>query len=70
MDWGTFVRREWGAVLFVVTVVIGLVAVPVALVVNGQTPAGAVAVATPTPASAPRTASGATIATPSPTPTR
>jgi hypothetical protein len=70
VDWGTFVRREWGAVLFVVTVAIGLVAVPVALVVNGQKPAGAVAVATAPPASAPRTASGATIATPSPTPTK
>ncbi len=65
-----FVRREWGAVLFVITVVAGLVVVPLGLVLNGQQPAGAVAVGTPTPASAPRTASGATIATPSASPTK
>jgi hypothetical protein len=70
VDWGTFVRREWGAVLFVVTVVIGLVMVPIGLVLNGQRPANAVAVGTPTPASAPRTASGATITTPSASPTK
>ena len=72
MDWGTFLRREWGAVLFVLTVVVGLIAVPVALYFNGQKQAAAIAVATPTPtpASAPRVASGATVTSPSPSPSR
>lgn len=72
MDWGTFLRREWGAALFVLTVIVGLVAVPLALYFNGQKPATAVAVATPTPtptaASAPRVASGAATSSPSASP--
>lgn len=72
MDWGTFLRREWGAALFVVTVIVGLVAVPAALYLNGQKPVAQVAVATPTPvpASSPRVASSAAVTTPSPSATR
>ena len=72
MDWGTFLRREWGAALFVLTVVVGLVAVPLALYFNGQKPAAAVAVATATPASSPRVATSAAVTSPSPSasPTR
>ncbi len=72
MDWGTFLRREWGAALFVVTVIVGLVAVPVALSLNGQKPVAQVAVATPTPApaSAPRVATSAAVTTPSPSASR
>ena len=71
MDWGTLLRREWGALLFVLTVVVGLVAVPLALYFNGQKPAAAIAVATPTPtsASSPRVATSAAITTPSPSKT-
>ena len=71
MSWGTFLRREWGAALFVLTVVIGLVAVPVALYFNGQRPAAAVAVATATPVSAstPRVATSAAVVTPRPSAT-
>lgn len=66
MDWGTFLRREWGAVLFVLTVIIGLAVVPLALYFNGQKPAQAVSLATPVPASTPRVASGAATVSPSP----
>jgi hypothetical protein len=71
VDWGTVLRREWGAFLFVLTVVVGLVAVPLALYFNGQKPAQAVAVATAnqTPASAPRVASAAATQTPKASPT-
>ncbi len=69
MNWGTFLRREWGAATFVATVIVGLVAVPLALYFGNQSPAP-VSVPTPTPsasvASAPATASPARTASPSP----
>lgn len=39
MNW-SFVRREWGAVTFVVTVVIGLLVVPAALYFGHQSASG------------------------------
>ena len=57
MSWGHFLRREWGAATFVLTVIIGLVAVPLALYIGNQS-AGAVKVPiTVTPASVASTAS-------------
>lgn len=35
MNWA-FVRREWGAVTFVLTVLVGMVAVPLALYLTNQ----------------------------------
>ncbi|TME58694.1 MAG: hypothetical protein E6I58_01565 [Chloroflexi bacterium] len=43
MNW-TFIRREWGAVTFVLTVLVGLVVVPLALYFTNV---GATPVATP-----------------------
>ena len=37
MNWD-FVRREWGAVTFVVTVVVGMIVVPLALYFANQGP--------------------------------
>ena len=67
MNW-EFVRREWGAVTFVLTVLLGLIVVPVALYLGNQsapaaplpTPSEASSARTTSPASAPR------IVTPSP----
>lgn len=72
MNWGTFLRREWGAATFVVTVIVGLVAVPLALYFGNQS-ATPVNIPTPTPsvASAPSVASPASTArtaTPTPSP--
>jgi hypothetical protein len=67
VNWA-FVRREWGAVTFVLTVIVGMIVVPLALYFTN---------ATPTPISVPNLstsssarASGATTpsTTPSPTP--
>ena len=38
MNWA-FVRREWGAVTFVLTVIVGMVVVPLALYFTNQGPA-------------------------------
>jgi hypothetical protein len=72
-----FVKREWGAITFVLTVLIGLVVVPIALYLESQAPTPvAAATATPSsPASAATTARPATgaatrPATSSPTPTK
>ena len=68
MNWAQFLRREWGAATFVLTVVIGLVAVPLALYQGNQNPSLPVNVPV---ASSPRTAtpaSTAATATPSPQP--
>ncbi len=67
MNWATFLRREWGAATFVVTVIVGLVAVPLALYF-GNVSAAPVNVPTPTPtvASGANVASPAATATPSP----
>ena len=70
MNWGAFLRREWGAATFVVTVIVGLVAVPLALYFGNQAPSPvAVPTATPSAASAPALASPAVITTPSPSKT-
>lgn len=50
MNW-SFVRREWGAITFVLTVLLGLVVVPVALYVESQG-ASPVVAATPTTSAA------------------
>ena len=60
MDWA-FVRREWGAVTFVLTVVAGLIVVPLALYFANVGPG---AVRTPTISTSP-----SPTATSSPTPT-
>jgi hypothetical protein len=69
----SFLRREWGAVTFVLTVFAGIVIVPAALVLGNQSPRPAALVASPTPTvSAPATPSPAAATAPrtsSPTPT-
>jgi hypothetical protein len=57
VNW-TFVRREWGAVTFVLTVIVGMVVVPLALYFTNQGPSP-VAV-TPTPTASSARASGVT----------
>jgi hypothetical protein len=61
VNW-TFVRREWGAVTFVLTVIVGMIIVPVALYFANQGPAAVAAPSTTTASSA--RASGAQTATP------
>ena len=46
----SFLRREWGAVTFVLTVFIGLVAVPLALYFGNQSPTPVAVQPSPTPA--------------------
>ena len=50
MDFGQLIRKEWGAVSFVVTVIAGLIIVPVAFIFLNKGPA---AVNLPTPESSP-----------------
>ena len=70
MNWA-FVRREWGAVTFVLTVIVGMIIVPVALYFANQGPAAIIVPNTPTVvspiASGTQTASPANLASPSPT---
>ena len=67
MDW-TFVRREWGAVTFIVTVVVGMIVVPLALYFANQGP-GPLTI--PTPNIASQAASGSrTSAERSPSPSQ
>jgi hypothetical protein len=66
VNWGSFLRREWGAATFVATVFAGVVVVPIALYVANQSPTPAVSFPTPSPASAARTATPARTSTPSP----
>lgn len=69
MNWA-FIRREWGAVTFVLTVIVGMVVVPVALYLANLGPAP-VAVNLPTTASSARESTARTatsVATPSPSP--
>lgn len=64
----SFIAREWGAVTFVLTVLLGIIIVPIALVV-GNKPQPPAALPTPTPSvSAPATPtpSAAPSAVPSP----
>ncbi len=53
-------RREWGAVTFVLTVLVGMVVVPVALYFTnvGPSPVTGPAISTPTPAASSTRASG------------
>jgi hypothetical protein len=60
-----FVRREWGAVTFVLTVLVGMVAVPVALYFTNVGPSPVTGPAITTASSA--RASGVTSPTPTPT---
>ncbi len=71
MNWGAFLRREWGAITFVLTVLVGMVVVPLALYFGNQAPAPVLLPSpTPTVASGARTASPAQTASPKPaTPT-
>ncbi|MGH7912909.1 MAG: hypothetical protein ACREQM_13195 [Candidatus Dormibacteraceae bacterium] len=62
MNW-SFVRKEWGAVSFVVAVIVGVIAVPVALIVHNPSNTGAT-LQSPAPVSTP--ASSARTLTPSP----
>ena len=55
MSW-TFVRREWGAVTFVLTVIVGMVVVPLALYFTNVSPSP---VAVPNPAASSSRASSA-----------
>lgn len=69
MNWA-FIRREWGAVTFVLTVIVGMVVVPVALYLANLGPAP-VAVNLPTTASSARESTARTatsVTTPSPSP--
>ena len=65
MSWAFF-RREWGAVTFVLAVLVGMIVVPVALYLAGVGP-GAPQVVTPNTASTARE-STARVATPANTP--
>jgi hypothetical protein len=61
VNW-SFIRREWGAVTFVLTVLLGIVIVPLALYFGNQSPAPPA----PTPtASAPAASAGRTTTSPS-----
>ncbi len=72
----SFLRREWGAVTFVLTVAVGMVIVPLALYFGNQAPAPvALPVSSPSPAASgpatpARTATPARSANPSPSPSR
>lgn len=65
MNWAV-VRREWGAVTFVLTVIAGMIVVPLALYFANQGP-GAVATPNITTTASPQ-ASAARLPTPTPTP--
>ena len=72
MNWD-FVRREWGAVTFIVTVVVGMVVVPLALFFANQGPQPIIVPPTTTASSAasgPRTPTPATTSSPSPSPSK
>ncbi len=62
MNWA-FVRREWGAVTFVLTVIVGMIVVPLALYFTNQGPAPVsvpnITIASPSPSSAASSASTA-----------
>jgi len=63
---GAFFRREWGAVTFVLTVVVGLIVVPLALFLTNQGPSN---VALPsTHVSSPRTTTPSPKTTPTASP--
>jgi hypothetical protein len=73
VGWGTLIRKEWGAVSFVVTVILGLIIVPVAFIFLNKGPAP---VNLPTPEASPSVSVSASPSagpsaspTPSPSPT-
>jgi hypothetical protein len=64
----SFIAREWGAVTFVLTVLVGIVIVPIALIV-GNKPPPPPALPNPTPTvSAPASPAPTTSPVPSPSP--
>jgi uncharacterized membrane protein YjjP (DUF1212 family) len=75
---GSFLRREWGAVTFVLTVLIGLIVVPLALYFENQAPSAPLAAITPsasataaaTVSTTTRATSSASAKPASPSPTR
>lgn len=67
MSW-VFIRREWGAVTFVLAVIVGLIVVPLALYFANTGP-GALAVPNVPIASSPVASGVHTSPTPSPKPT-
>jgi hypothetical protein len=69
VNWA-FVRKEWGAVSFVLAVIVGLIAVPVALFLHNPSNTGAPH-NNPAPVSTPATGArtSSPTASPSPTPT-
>ena len=68
MNWA-FVRREWGAVTFIVTVIVGMVVVPLALYFANQGPGPLTIPPANTSSSAASSAHTASPAHTSPTPT-
>jgi hypothetical protein len=67
----SFILREWGAVTFVLTVFLGIIIVPIALVLGNHPAPPAGLVTTPTPtvsASASTSPSASPAVSPSPTP--
>ncbi|HEY4028505.1 MAG TPA: hypothetical protein VGO86_18915 [Candidatus Dormibacteraeota bacterium] len=67
----SFLIREWGAVTFVLTVFLGIIIVPIALVVGNHPapPAGLIVTPTPTVSASASPSAGASPAS-SPSPTR
>lgn len=68
MNWA-FVRREWGAVTFIVTVIVGMVVVPLALYFANQGPGPLTIPPANTASSAASSAHVASPANTTPTPT-
>ncbi|MBO0707216.1 MAG: hypothetical protein J2P43_00075 [Candidatus Dormibacteraeota bacterium] len=70
MNW-SFARKEWGAISFVLAVIVGVIAVPVALIFHNDSNRG-VALNQPapitTPATTPTGSPGASSPTASPSP--
>ncbi|HEY5034479.1 MAG TPA: hypothetical protein VIJ30_05100 [Candidatus Dormibacteraeota bacterium] len=66
MSWAFF-RREWGAVTFVLTVIVGMIIVPVALYFANASPKALAVPNVPT-TSSPRASGVHTSPTPSPSP--
>ena len=61
-----FLRREWGAATFVLTVLLGVIVVPIALYFGNQNQASPVTLISPTPSPSATVASPARVTTPSP----
>jgi hypothetical protein len=69
VNW-SFIRREWGAVTFVLTVLLGIVIVPLALYFGNQSPAPPAPTPTPSAAAASAGRTTSPSLSPSPAPTR